>query len=255
MATDNRIKLKLTLAHHTQGTVDLGSWLEQLGISHDLQKYYRKSGWMESIGTGAMKRPGEEVTWQGALYTLQTQAKLTLHAGALTALALQGFAHYVRLGKQTVYLFSPIKTRLPAWFRKYDWPQLIIHERTSFLPNDIGITDLQLPLFSIRISSAERAILECLYLSPDTLNLVECYQIMEGLTTLRPRVVQDLLEQCRSIRVKRLFLYMAEKAGHEWYKRLDHAKLDLGKGARSIVKGGVYVEKYALNLPEELVKL
>jgi predicted site-specific integrase-resolvase len=43
--------------------------------------------------------------------------------------------------------------------------------------------------------------------------------------------------------------------GHEWYKRLDHAKLDLGKGARSIVKGGIYVEKYALNLPEELVKL
>ena len=81
------------------------------------------------------------------------------------------------------------------------------------------------------------------------------YQIMEGLTTLRPQIVQDLLEQCRSIRVKRLFLYMAEKAGHDWYKRLDHAKLDLGKGTRSIVKGGVYVEKYALNLPEELVKL
>ncbi|MEI7748732.1 MAG: type IV toxin-antitoxin system AbiEi family antitoxin domain-containing protein, partial [Chlorobiaceae bacterium] len=85
--------------------------------------------------------------------------------------------------------------------------------------------------------------------------LVECYQIMEGLTTLRPQIVKDLLEQCRSIKVKRLFLYMAEKAGHEWYNRLDYAKLDLGKGARSIVKGGVYVEKYALNLPEELVKL
>ena len=255
MTTNNRIKLKSTLASHTQGTVDLASWLEQRGISHDLQKHYRKSGWMESVGTGALKRPGEEVTWQGALYTLQTQAKLPLHAGALTALALQGFAHYVRLGKQTVYLFSPIKTRLPAWFRNYDWPQLIVHEKTSFLPNDTGITDLPLPLFSLCISSPERAILECLYLSPDTLNLVECYQIMEGLTTLRPQMVKDLLEQCRSIKVKRLFLYMAEKAGHEWYKRLDHAKLDLGKGARSIVKGGVYVEKYALNLPEELVKL
>jgi hypothetical protein len=63
-------------------------------------------------------------------------------AGALTALALQGFTYYVRLGKQTVYLFSPIKTRLPAWFRKYDWPQLIVNERTSFLPNEIGISDL-----------------------------------------------------------------------------------------------------------------
>ena len=255
MTTNNRIKLKSTLANHTQGMVDLASWLEQRGISHDLQKHYRKSGWMESVGTGAVKRPGEEVTWSGALYTLQTRAKLPLHAGALTALALQGFAHYVPLGKQTVSLFSPIKTHLPAWFRNYEWPQLIVHERTSFLPNDTGLMELQLPLFSIRVSSPERAILECLYLCPDTLNLVECYQIMEGLTTLRPQVVQELLEQCRSIKVKRLFLYMAEKAEHEWYKRLDHAQLDLGKGARSIVKGGIYVEKYALNLPEKLVKL
>ncbi len=255
MNTNIRIKLKSTIAHHIQGTVDLSSWLEQLGISHDLQKHYRKSGWFESFGTGALKRPGEEVTWQGALYTLQSQAKLPIHAGALTALALQGFAHYVPLGRQTIFLFSPIKTLLPAWFRKYEWPQLIVHEKTSVLPNESCIIDLPLPLFSIRISSPERAVFECIYLAPDTLNLVECYQIMEGLTTLRPHLVQELLEQCRSIRVKRLFLYMAEKAGHEWHKRLEHSKLDLGKGARSIVKGGVYVEKYALNLPEELVKL
>ncbi|MFZ4526795.1 MAG: AbiEi antitoxin N-terminal domain-containing protein [Chlorobium sp.] len=65
MTTNNRIKLKSTLASHTQGTVDLASWLEQRGISHDLQKHYRKSGWMESVGTGA-----------------------------LTALALQGFAFW-----------------------------------------------------------------------------------------------------------------------------------------------------------------
>ncbi|MCX6180191.1 MAG: AbiEi antitoxin N-terminal domain-containing protein [Chlorobiales bacterium] len=76
MTTEKRNKLKVTLANHIQGTVALSSWLERLGISHDLQKYYRKSGWLEAIGTGALKRPGEEVTWQGALYSMQVQAKV-----------------------------------------------------------------------------------------------------------------------------------------------------------------------------------
>jgi hypothetical protein len=62
---------------------------------------------------------------------VQMQSKLPLHAGALTALVLQGFAHDVPLGKQIVYLFSPIKTRLPAWFRNHESPQLIVHESTS----------------------------------------------------------------------------------------------------------------------------
>ena len=48
---------------------------------------------------------------------------------------------------------------------------------------------------------------------------------------------------------------MAEKARHEWVKRLELSKLDLGKGQRSIVKGGVYSNKYALNLPKKLVEL
>ena len=255
MTTDKRVKLKATLANHIQGTVALSSWLERLGISHDLQKHYRKSGWLESIGTGALKRPGEEVAWQGALYSMQEQAKLPVHAGALTALSLQDFGHYVRLGKEPVYLFSSLKTQLPAWFRNYDWQRPIVHERSSFLPENRALLDMQLPLFSIRISSPERAILECLHLAPDSIDLMECYQVMEGLSTLRPRLMQQLLEECRSIKVKRLFLYMAEKARHEWVKRLELSKLDLGKGPRSIVKGGVYSNKYALNLPKELVQL
>ena len=78
---------------------------------------------------------------------------------------------------------------------------------------------------------------------------------MEGLTTLRPKLLQPLLEQCSSIKVKRLFLYMAEKAGHDWFQRLDTSKFNLGAGARTVTKGGVYVSSYGLTVPEELVKL
>jgi len=78
---------------------------------------------------------------------------------------------------------------------------------------------------------------------------------MEGLTTLRPKLLQPLLEKCSSVKVKRLFLYMAEKAGHDWLKDLDISKFDLGSGDRALTKGGVYVSRYGLTLPEELVKL
>lgn len=255
MATEKRIKLKSFLSEHLSGSVELSASLESRGISHDLQKHYCRSGWLESIGSGAMIRPGEQVTWQGALYTLQTQAGLSLHAGAFTALSLQGYSHYARFENEALYLFSPLEITLPTWFRNHDWGQQIVHERTAFLPESLGIVELKLPLFSIQISSPERAILECLRLAPKTFDIVECFHLMEGLTTLRPRLMQELLGVCRSIKVKRMFLYMAEKACHDWQKRLDPEKLDLGKGARSLAKGGVYVKKYSLTLPEELVNL
>ena len=132
MTTEKRVKLKVTLANHIQGTVALSSWLEKLGISHDLQKHYRKSGWLESIGTGALKRPGEEVAWQGALYSMQVQANLPVHAGALTALSLQGFGHYVRLGKEPVYLFSSLKTGLSSICSYLCFPYAYPHRNGLF---------------------------------------------------------------------------------------------------------------------------
>lgn len=255
MTTNNKDKLKKLLDTHLPGTVYVASWLEDHGISRDLQKHYRKSGWLESAGTGAFKRPGEQVTWQGGLYALQVQSGLAVHAGALTALVLRGFAHYVRLGAETIFLFSPPKTNLPTWFRNRDWGQKIHHCKTSVLPSGLALADYQAGAFSIKISAPERAILECLHLAPDSVDLVECYQVMEGLTTLRPKLLQPLLEQCSSIKAKRLFLYMAEKARQDWLKDLDISKFDLGAGDRAITKGGVYVSRYGLTVPEELVKL
>lgn len=255
MTTDRASKIKQLLAGHRPGTVELASWLAAHGIPHDLQKHYRKSGWLESVGVGASKRPGEKVSWEGALYSLQEQAKVQIHAGALTALSLQGFAQYIRSGNEPIYLFSPLKTTLLSWFRNHDWGHPVVHTKTAFLPSGPGMIDIPQSAFTISISGAERAILECLYLAPESVGLMECYQLMEHLTTLRPKVLQALLEQCRSVKVKRLFLFMAEKAGHAWQKRLDLSTIDLGKGTRSIVTGGVFVPRFALNLPEELVNI
>jgi len=64
--------------------------------------------------------------------------------------------------------------------------------------------------------------------------------------------VQKLLEACKSIKVKRLFLYMADKANHDWVRYLNLDNVDLGSGKRSIVADGVYVAKYQITVPKAL---
>ena len=255
MSTKNESKLTKLLDLHKPGTVLLASWLEKQSISRELQRRYRSSGWLESVGTGAFKRPGEDVTWHGGLYALQSEAGLAVHVGALTALGMQGYSHYLRLGGERVFLFSPPRTALPAWFKKHDWEAEIRHVRTSVVPDALGLTDRDEQTFSIRISVPERALLECLHLAPDDVDVTESFQIMEGLVNLRPKLVQELLGSCTSVKAKRLFLYLAEKANHQWLSQLDLSKLDLGEGHRRLAQGGVYVPKYQLTVSRELAGL
>ena len=76
-------------------------------------------------------------------------------------------------------------------------------------------------------------------------------QLMEGLTTLRPGVVQRLLENCRSVKVKRVFLWSAETTGQAWFQRLDLSRIKLGNGKRRIYKGGRFNRKYGITVPEQ----
>lgn len=255
MSLQNTGKLQQLLQSWPQGTVGTAGWLDRSGISSQLRNKYLKSGWITSLGHSAYKKSEDRVQWQGGLYALQTQSGLPVHAGALTALSMQGMAHYLRLGTQTVYLFQPPNTTLPVWFRKNDWGVKLHPVSTSLLPQKLALTEHDEKTFSICISTPERALLECLHLAPKYLDLMECYQIMEGLTTLRPKLLQPLLEQCSSIKVKRIFCYMAAKAGHGWYKRLDINRLDLGNGVRTITKGGVHIPEFGLILPKELASL
>lgn len=255
MSTGNEIKLKKLLDEHIPGTVLLSPWLESYGISYDLQKRYRKSGWIENIGPGAYKRPKENVDWKGALFSLQNQAKMPAYPGALTSLSLLGYSHYLRLGQDIVYLFSPLSKKLPAWFNNFPWENPIEHIHTSFLPDDVGFVTFQTNGFNLKVSSAERAILEFLYLAPNNADLLEGYQILSGLSNLRPKLVSELLISCTSIKVKRLFLYMADKSDHQWVKFLDRSNVILGSGDRSIVKNGTYNPTYKIIIPNELALL
>ena len=255
MATQNETKLKILLNSIKPGTVVLAPWLEELGISRNLQRHYLQSGWLEPIGRGAYKRPNETVQWPGGVYTLQNQARLKVHIGAITALSLQGLAHNIRFTREIIYLFSPYNENLPRWFKDYDWENEVFHQQTSFLPADLGIIEFYDRNIPVKQSSSERAIIESLYLAPKKTDLIECYHLMEGLVNLKPSLVQELLFQCNSIRVKRIFLYLADKANHQWLKFVDLSTLNLGSGNRSIAAGGTYISKYQITIPKELKEL
>ena len=75
---------------------------------------------------------------------------------------------------------------------------------------------------------------------------------MESLTTLRPKLLQTLLERCTSQKVKRLFLYMAEKAGHYWFEELDLEKINIGTSKIQLVPDGIYSSKYMITIPKAL---
>jgi len=254
MSTEKESKINQLLRLQPTGVVLLSSWLSQNGYSPELQKRYRKSNWLQSIGTGAMKRTGDNITYEGAVSALQTQMASEIHPGGKTALSMQGKAHYLELSTQKVTLFGYAEEKLPAWFKNYEWKVNVNYHNSSFLPKELGLTEIENKTFKLKISSPARALMECLYLVPKHQELLECFEIMEGLNNLRPKQVQTLLEQCNSVKVKRLFLYLAEKAGHDWVNYLDIAKIDLGKGKRSVIRGGVFVPKYQITVNKELAQ-
>lgn len=252
MSTEVGSKINKLLNSQPSGIVLLSSWLADQGYSYDLQQRYKKSNWLHSIGIGALIRTNDKVKYEGAIYALQQQGSLSIHPGGRTALSLLGKAHYLESKTSKVMLFGGAKERLPSWFKKHNWGVNVEYYETTFLPKDVGLTEIEVKNFSIKISGAARAIMECLYLAPQKQNLIECYELMEGLNNLSPKQVQMLLENCQSVKVKRLFLYMAEKAKHGWVEHLDKTKIDLGKGKRSIVRNGAFVDQYGITVPKEM---
>ena len=183
---------------------------------------------------------------------LQTQLGLSVHPEAKTALSLQGKAHYLEMSAERAQLFVSRGENVSLWFKKYDWGLALDFTSTSFLPADLGLVDVERKSFTVKIPNPARAITECLYSVPKSQPMLEMYGIMGGLNNLRPASVQALLEACKSVKVKRLFLFLAEKDGHDWFNYLYLKKVDLGSGKRSIVQGGTYVPKYQITVPKEL---
>jgi hypothetical protein len=202
--------------------------------------------------------------------SLQTLLARPYIVGGRTALELQGFAHYLSALRREIHLYGTRKP--PGWTFKLKLDsQLVFHNanrlfasaearprrRKEGSANDLSQSSyIRKPWgqweWPLTMSSPERAILELLDEVPQRETFHQADVLIEGLRNLSPRRLQTLLITCRSIKVKRLFLWFAERHQHAWLKKLDRSRIDLGKGKRMLVRGGKLDPKFNITVPESI---
>lgn len=253
-------------------------WLEAQGYSRALLSKYVESGWLSSPARGVYRRPGPPLKWQHVVASLQLLGGSYLHVGGRTALVHRGLGHYVRLsGAETIFLFGP--EVLPTWVNKLGLEELFLVRNDAMFGGlraqrdaqgvavdfhgeplrsgqlaDLGLQSMTWGAWDWELlySSDERAMFEVLQDVPAKESVYEADVLMQGLGHLRPARVSALLQACASVKVKRLFLALADRHRHAWLDHLDLGKVDLGTGKRMLVPGGKLHPKYLITLPADL---
>ncbi len=250
MDVESRSKINQLLLSSTPKGLLFSEWLKKNGYSDQLIKRYRESGWLTKLSKGVMYRTGDTLSAYAALSCYNRQLGKMLRIAAHSALELFGFNHYVPMGKPLLMVVHG-NQRIPEWMRKDVFDRTIKPFSTDAFPEPQVATIVKDEV-SLPVSTPEQAFLECLLLAPQQYSYMDLFYLMEQLTTLRPEKVQRLLETVKSLKVKRLFLYMAEKAGHYWYDVIDTSKIELGTSKLQLVKNGVYISQYKITVPKEL---
>jgi len=245
---------KVKIEQVPEGLVVNRAWLQKRGIRPPLVDYYLRKGYLESVAHGAYRRPGSPLKWQHLVYSLQMLG-VCVHTGGRSALELHGFGHYVPLAdKSCIHLFC--KEKLPRWFFRTEVNVKFV-EHTKKLFNekeeDVGVKTVPFGSWDwqLNVSSPERAILEMLSMVPNKESFHMADVIMEGAVNLRPDLLNSLLKECRNIKVKRLFLWFAQKHRHQWFNLVNVKDVNLGKGKRIVCKGGKLDLKYLITVPKD----
>lgn len=253
-------KLNNILNNIKKGSVITSSYFSENNISPQLLNKYIKSNWFKSIGTGAYLRYSDSIDFYGAIYSIQSQLNKSIYIGGKTSLILQGITHFVSVnGLKNIDLKGLGYVKLPKWFDDYNWNLNINYEHCNLFDENMDKLDFcfvnkKIIDFDLIISSPERALLEMLDKIPEKESFEEAYKIMELLYTLRPDILNNLLQKCNSIKTKRIFLFLAENINHSWFEYVDISKINLGTGNRLIEKNGELNKKYMITVPKGLFK-
>ena len=264
-------RLLLTLP---EGFLADSAWLQAQGLTRSSIRDYVDRGWLERIAPRVYRRPSQTIRaslrWDVVVLSLQKVMHKPLHVGGRTAVGLSGYAHYVEAGDTAaVYLYG---SGLPSWLAKLPISaQFETRSLGLFANSNTGVevrrydarsgeasgssTDAESMSsweWPLTTSAPERAVLEMIDELPNHESFHQVDVVMEGLANLRPQLVGKLLQECKSVKVKRLFLWYANRHGHAWFKHLNLSSVDLGKGKRQLVPQGHFDSRYQITLPTEL---
>ncbi|MBD9643096.1 type IV toxin-antitoxin system AbiEi family antitoxin [Pantoea sp. PNT02] len=240
------------------GLIATKTWLQENDLNPHFIDNAVKSGTLISLKPGVYMREPAPLLWKGVVTSLQRMQEHPVHVGGLTALELDGLAHYQSRGKlASVQLYSAAP--MPTWLNKlginthFDyhstrkiWPESLMHEK-KFLREEVWHDSLP----ALHYSGPEKAMLEVLNDVPKTISFEHADQLMQGLSTLSPRKIGALLRACSSIKAKRLFMWLAERHNHAWLKHLHPEAYDFGSGKRELAKAGRLDNKWNITVPKE----
>jgi hypothetical protein len=229
-------------------------WLQERGFDRSTIDYYLRSGTLESVARGVYRKPGPPLKWQNIVYSL-TQLGHNVHVGHKSSLQFYGYSQYVNIsGREKVRIYGESPT--PKWaFEVEVKPALVKVNRNPFPPSyERGIEEVLFGTWDwpIPYSTPERAVMEICGTIDTTSEILSLDKSFEGAGTFRPKLVQDLLEQCKQIKAKRLFLWIAKRHAFPWFTNLDLKNIDMGKGKRQIVPGGRFNSEFQITVPKEL---
>lgn len=243
------LKVNKILMNWNNGDVHGLEWLGHYGVDRKLAYKYCKGGYLEKVANGVYVKANETPHPYAIVRYLQQELSSRLHVSGKSALELHGHVHYLSMGKKNrVFLTSYESRRFPKWLKDYVGHFEVSFKKSSLLKSEKYLTEHETSGFKILISSRELAIIELIENFDLSNSLETVANYMESLTTLRSYVLQEVLEECQSLKVKRVFLYVSEKLNLPYFKRLDLNKIDLGSGKRVVVKGGSLDKKYQITV-------
>jgi hypothetical protein len=261
-----------------EGLLVDAAWLEKRGYYGSLRKKYVDLGWLEQPAHRVYRRPRGSLSWEQAVISLQTLLEVPVIVGGRTALELQGFSHYLAREQKEIHLYG--REPPSSWLQALPLNvRFHFHKTNRLFRNDPitrGLTNLSWNLktgkgvitdplqssltiqpwghwdWPLLLSTPERAALELLDELPDHESFHQADMLMEGVRNFSPRRLQNLLQDCKSVKVKRLFFFFADRHDHPWLKRIERERIDLGKGKRMLVRGGKLDPTYQITVPEDL---
>lgn len=241
-----------------EGVIVSRKWLKQeSGFSDHAIDNFVKSEQLKLLWKGLYTRGIIIPNWRSVVYTLQYILQTDFVIGGLSALELKGFSHYLTNSAHVaVHLYG--NDKLPVWTNEITENAFFVKrtQTSLFAEMDKSLSEkfaVLLPwkdnMGELKISTPEKACLEMLDLVPHHISFEHADQLIQGMTTLSPRSLQELLEICTNIKVKRLFLWFAKRHNYIWFTKLNLEKIDLGSGKRVIEKGGELDIDYWITVP------
>lgn len=230
--------------------------LYSYGLTRPDVDYYVRSGFLSSFTRGLYHRKSDyNLTWREIVASL-ADLGYQAHVGGASVVRDAGLEHFVSVGDSATSISLYSAEPLPNWLSDTPTPEILTATKQSWLkklPSSVyraqtfGQWDREL-----KYATLELALLEQLVDAKLESDIVAIDRQLEGMANLSPTRLNELLRLCPNVKAKRLCGWLLQRHDHAWIKRIEWNTVDLGKGKRSVIKGGRYNDQWQITVPRKM---